>query len=281
MFFYTHERVPMTDEKSAFSLKTFFQPFEIRTFRSLVMIYLFAYITLDIVSTILQYYMYYMVNRKGETDLVIGTLLIVQIMMIPIIVILSNKYGKATIYRYSIFIWLAGTIMLAFFQATWPIWAIYVIAGIIGIGVGGCVVLPWAMFPDVTDVGELKFGYRTAGSFAGVMTFLRKSSAAIGIFIVGAVLQFAGYIKPIKEMVDGKLTETLQAQPDSIIHALQGIMLVFPLILLIPAFFVARSYPLDKDTHGKLRHYLEFKRGERSDNNLSETELEGLKKKLY
>ncbi len=280
MFFFTHERVPFTDEKSKFNFKVFFQPFEVKAFRKLVMIYLFAYLTLDIVSTIIQYYMSYMVNRKEETDFVIGTLLIVQIILIPVIVMLSNKYGKATIYKYSIFIWIAGTIMLAFFQASWPSWAIYVIAAIVGAGVGGCVVLPWAMFGDVTDVGELRFGYRTAGAFAGVMVFMRKASAAFGIFIVGAVLQASGYIKPIKEMVGGKLTEILQVQPDSVILALQGIILISPIVLLIPAFYAAHTYPLDKPTHDKLRSYLEFKRGERDDNNLSDTELEQLKSTL-
>ncbi|MFA9390959.1 MAG: MFS transporter [Prolixibacteraceae bacterium] len=280
MFYKTHERVTLTDDKSKFNWKTFLQPFQIKTFRLLVGIYLFAYITMDIVATVIQYYMYYMVNRKDETDMVIGTLLIVQIFMIPIVVLLSNKYGKATIYRYSLLIWLTGTILLAAYQPEWASWVIYAIAGVIGIGIGGCVVLPWSMFPDVTDVGELKFKYRTAGTFSGVMTFLRKFSAAIGIFIVGAVLQFAGYLKPVKEMVEGKLTETVQVQPESVIIALKGIVLIFPLILLIPAYFVAKKYPLDKETHENLKKHLEFKRGELEVDNLSPKELKDLETKL-
>ena len=280
MFFFTHERVPMGKTKSAFSWTTFFQPFQIKTFRLLVFIYLFAYITMDVVSTILQYYMYYFVNRKDETDFVIGTLLITQIVFIPLVVFLSNKHGKAVIYKYSILIWLLGTVLLAVFQASWPVWAIYVIVAVVGAGVSGGVVLPWAMFPDVTDVGELKFGYRTAGSFGGVMTFLRKFSSAIGIFLVGAALQLAGYIKPVKEMVNGKLTETLQEQPESVITALKLIVLVFPLILLIPAFFVASKYPLTSILHGKLRKHLEYKRGEKEKSDLTPEELEELKSKL-
>ena len=280
MFFFTHERVPITGQKSKFSWKTFFQPFQVRTFRYLVMIYLAAYITMDIVSTVIQYYMNYMVNRKEETDLVIGTMLIAQIVMIPVVVILSNKYGKAKIYRYSLLFWLLGTIVLAFYNANWSDYAIYVIAATVGIGVSGCVVLPWSMFPDVTDVGELKFGYRTAGAFSGVMTFLRKFSSAIGIFLVGAILHFSGYIKPIKSMVEGKLTETLQVQPESVIRALQLIVLLFPLALLIPAFFAAKKYPLDMNIHKKLRDHLEFVRGEVETDNLNSSELNELKSKL-
>ena len=280
MFFFTHERVPMSEKKSKFNWKTFFQPFQIKTFRILVVIYLAAYITMDIVATVIQYYMYYMVNRKEETDMVIGTMLIAQIVLIPIVVMLSNKYGKAKIYRYSLLFWLLGTIILSFYSAQWPIYAIYVIAAIIGIGVSGCVVLPWAMFPDVTDVGELKFGYRTAGAFGGVMTFLRKFSAAVGIFLVGAVLQFSGYIKPIKEMVEGKLTETIQTQPHSVIVALQSIVFIFPLILLVPAWFASKKYPLNQETHQKLIEHLEYIRGENEEDNLNSEELEQIKSKL-
>ena len=74
--------------------------------------------------------------------------------------------------------------------------------------------------------------------------------------------------------------ETLQAQPDSVITALQLIVFLVPVILLIPAFFAARSYPLDKRTHGKLRHFLEFQRGEKSTSNLSDEELESMKRLL-
>ena len=77
-----------------------------------------------------------------------------------------------------------------------------------GSGVVGCVVMPWSIFPDVTDVGELRFGYRNAGSFSGVLTFSRKFSGAIGIFAVGMILEFSGYLPPIKSMEEGRYVET-------------------------------------------------------------------------
>jgi Na+/melibiose symporter-like transporter len=144
----------------------------------------------------------------------------------------------------------------------------------------GCVVMPWSIFPDVTDVGELRFGYRIAGSFSGVLTFSRKFSGAIGIFTVGMILEFSGYLAPIQEMRDGHYTEILQQQPDSVITALQLIVFVVPVLLLIPAFFAARTYPLDKTTHGRLRRYLEFQRGQESTSNLTDEELADMKRRL-
>lgn len=280
MFFYTHERVPICGQKSKFELKAFLMPFKIKSFRKLVLMYFLAYLTMDVVAAVFQYYMLYFLDRKEEADFVIGTLLVVQIFLIPVVVMLANKYSKSIVYKYSILVWLFGALLLSAYQADWPPYAIYVISAIMGCGVTGCVVMPWAIFPDVTDVGELHVGYRISGSFSGVMTFTRKFSGAFGIFIVGIILEISGYLAPIKEVVDGKLTVTLQTQPDAVITALQLIVFVFPVCLLIPAYFAAKTYPLDQQTHQKLRTHLEFKRGERADDNLSAKELKEIKSLL-
>ncbi len=280
MFFFTHERVPMGPEKSRLHISTFLQPFQVRAFRMLILMYFLAYLSMDVVAAVFQYYMYYYLDRKSEADLVIGTMLVAQIVLIPAVVSLANRHGKALVYRYSIVVWLAGACLLALYQADWPDYAIYLIAALVGSGVVGCVVMPWSIFPDVTDVGELRFGYRNAGSFSGVLTFSRKFSAALGIFAVGMILEFSGYLPPIKAMVDGRYVETLQPQPDSVITALQLIVFLVPMVLLVPAFFAARRYPLDKATHGKLRRYLEYARGQEATSNLSEAEVESMKRLL-
>lgn len=151
---------------------------------------------------------------------------------------------------------------MAFFRPDWPGWGIYAIAALIGSGVVGCVVMPWSMFPDVTDVGELQFGHRVAGSFSCVMSFMRKLSGAIGIFAVGLVLQFSGYRPPLQQQVNGAYTEVLQTQPDNVVLALKLIVLVLPLLLLLPSFLIAGRYPLDRATHARLYQHLMYRRGE-------------------
>ena len=280
MFFFTHERVPVCGEKNKFELASFLRPFKIKSFRKLVMMYFLAYLTMDVVAAVFQYYMLYFLDRKDEADYVIGTLLVIQIFLIPVVVLLANKYSKSIVYKYSILIWLFGALMLSVYQQDWPPYAIYLISALMGCGVTGCVVMPWAIFPDVTDVGELHYGHRISGSFSGVMTFTRKFSGAFGIFIVGIILELSGYLAPVKTMVDGKLLVTLQTQPDAVVSALQMIVLIFPLVLLIPAYFAANSYPLDQKTHQKLRKHLEFIRGERQEDNLSAQELKAIKELL-
>jgi Na+/melibiose symporter-like transporter len=112
------------------------------------------------------------------------------------------------------------------------------------------------------------------------MTFSRKFSGAIGIFAVGMILEFSGYRPPLQDMQDGRFVEILQQQPASVITALQLIVFMVPMGLLIPAFLVARSYPLDKHTHSRLRRYLEYQRGEIEHSNLSDSELDAMKRLL-
>lgn len=94
------------------------------------------------------------------------------------------------------------------------------------------------------------------------------------------VLELYGYLPPIQQMQDGRYTETLQAQPDSVIWALQLIVFPVPIGLLVPAFLAARTYPLNKLTHNRLRRYLEFARAEKSTSNLTDDELQELKQRL-
>jgi len=277
IFFVCQERAPITDTKNKASFKLFVEPFKIRTFRLLVLIYLFAFFAMDLISSILAYYMKYYLLRIGELNYVLGTMLIVQIAFLPIVVKISNKIGKNKTFMMSASIWIVGAILLGMYSLSWPSWAIYVIAGIIGLGLCGCVVMPWLMFPDVTDVGELYFGERRSGSFGGIMTFMRKSSSAIGIFVISLILQFSGYRKPITQA--GK--EILQVQPESLIYALRIIVVAIPLLLLGIAIFLASKYPLSRKIHDRLSNYLNYKRGSSEKTDVSENELDNIKKTLF
>jgi Na+/melibiose symporter-like transporter len=149
-------------------------------------------------------------------------------------------------------------------------------AVVIGSGIAGCVVIPWTMYPDVTDAGELAFGRRTSGSFSGIMTFMRKFSSAIGIFIVSQILHFSGYIQPRDIEENGVIRKVMMQQPELVIAALKVIVVVFPIVFLILTFIMASRYPLSSSLHARLRVHLEYLRGE-SGEDLPADELKGIK----
>ena len=281
IFLKTNTRIEISKEpKTAFSIKEFVKPFKIKSYRYLMGIYLFSFLSMDLIATVFAYYMNYFLHRPLELNYVLGTLLIIQIFLIPLVIFFANKIEKKQTLQVSVVLWIAGILLLASLTPEWPGWTIYGIAVLMGSGIIGCIVAPWIMYPDVTDVGELAFGKRTAGSLSGIMTFLRKFSAAIGIFIVSQILDIAGYNQPVEKHLNGSTTKILQEQPEEVIIALKVIVGGFPLILLVFVYWFAKKYPITFDIHSRLSRYLEWKRGNLKSNPLNDTELKELESEL-
>ncbi len=84
IFLYAEERIIVKAQKVKFTFSEIFAPFKIRSFRILIGIYLSAFLTMDVVSAVFAYYMKYYLNRPGELNLVLGTMLITQIVLVPL-----------------------------------------------------------------------------------------------------------------------------------------------------------------------------------------------------
>lgn len=279
IFFVAKERVPVPHEKSKFDLSALLKPFRLRSFRILIAIYLFAFLAMDIVSTVFAYFMNYYLLRPDELNYVLGAMLITQIVLVPAVIKIATVKDKTFVLKYSVILWAIGAVLLGLMNTAWPVWSIYVIAVIIGAGIIGCVVMPWTMYPDVTDAGELAFGKRISGSFSGIMTFMRKFSSAIGIFIVSQILDIAGYIKPQDISENGVTKKLMMEQPETLITALKFIVIFFPLFLLGLVLFNTYRYPLNAAIHKRLRIQLDFQRGE-TEEGLDEQEVNEIRKKL-
>ena len=102
--------------------------------------------------------------------------------------LLSKGFAKPKLFRMGIPLYILGIICICLYPAGAPFWPVPLFCVIIGVGMSGCQLIPWIPFPDVVDVGELKLKERIAGSFSGIMTFIRKASSAIAIAITSWVL---------------------------------------------------------------------------------------------
>ncbi len=257
IFLFLKEKEGLHHEEK-FSIKTFIKPFKVKTFRRLVGLYIGAYITMDVVSAIIAYHLRYYYGRPEDITIVLGILLLSVVASLPVIVVYgANKLGKGKTFAIGAVIALIGVITLAFLPRTVPSFVIYIVAVIAGIGLAPCTVMPWLMFPDATDAGELAFKMRNAGSFSGIMTFVRKLASAIGIFIVGLIIDLGGYVQPLTEQVDGNWVTTYFVQPESVFVAFKAVVAVVPTILLVFGIILALKYPLNKVRHQKLRLHLD------------------------
>ncbi len=269
---------PSLHTRTRFSFKTFLQPIRIRSFRILVLIYIGAFITIDILAVLYAYFMTYVLARPEDLTLILGTLIVTQIFAIPFYTLISRRLGKNRTFFLAVIVWIVSVVVLSNVGAQWPLWAIMIVCVFLGFGLCGGAMLPWAMFPDTTDVGELVYKRRIEGSFSGIMTFFRKASSAVAIFIVSLVLEASGYIQPETPAIAaaGVVSPQTAVQPDSVITAIRVLISAAPICFLSIAAAAALRYPLTAELHGKLRRYLT----RRKEDSSAEEELEELKAKL-
>lgn len=280
IFFKCKERPELLKPPEPWSFrKLFIDPLKIRTTRMLIGLYVAAYVAVDLLSVIFVYFMTYYLGR-GDANFVLGTALIVQVFTMPLYALLARKLGKRSSYLISLVIWSFFMVFIWFITPDLPSWVMYVVAAGIGCGMAGAVFLPWAMFPDVADVGEFVFGERRDGTFSSYMTFARQATTAIATTLVSFALDLAGYVKPLVVTVDGVIQRINQVQPEGVITTIRVMLSFSPLIFLALGIYLAVRYPLSEKVQQRLRGYLSYMRGEAKTANLNAQELQDLHKKL-
>ncbi|PNR97906.1 MFS transporter [Petrotoga olearia] len=273
VFLFTKEREEFSKEKSTFNFfNMFFEPFKIKSFRLLIAMYLLAYLSIDVVSTIFAYYTKYYIGNEGLLPIALGALFITEIIFIPFYAFIAKKTSKNISYILGALVWCVAGFILFTLPPDVTMFHIILMAAIIGAGVSAVAVMPHTIFGDVTDVAELKFGKREEGTLSGLMTFVRKVASGLAVAGVTFSLGLAGFINPI----DG----VEQPQPESFLFALRFIISFVPIILLILGIIAAVRYPLNSKRHEKLREYLEAKRENETIKEELEKEIIELKKEL-
>lgn len=230
------------------------EPLQVRSFRLLIGMHLTAYLTVDVLSSLFAYYATYYLQRPGMLNLLLGSVVISQILFLPAYTRLSQRLSKGGAWAVGALVTVLGTAALYLVRPDSPAWLLYSLAAWVGAGLSGACMLPWAIFPDVTDVGELAFGERREGSFSGLMTFFRKVASAVALFIVSLVLDLAGYVAP--ETAGG----AVQVQPESFLQASRLLLSFLPLLLLGLGLVAATRFPLSPERHLRLRAHLEHRR---------------------
>jgi oligogalacturonide transporter len=240
----------------------FIEPFRNRTFVYTLAMYLFAFVAIDTVSTIVAYFVKYYLQRSSEVSFVNGTLLVAQVFSLPFYVALSRRTSKVRGYILGLVIW-AVAMLLSFLlsPSAAPFW-VYVFAAVVGLGTGGIVVMIYAIFPDIPDVDELHSGERREAIYSALVTFVRKFSSALAIFAVSNAIGWAGYVPPVQETVDGATRLIEQPQSEAFLLVLRLIFMFLPIVLLAFALLFAVRFPLTPELHRRLNALLAKQRAD-------------------
>ena len=253
----TRERKEFQRKLQPFSWReSFLDPFLNRTFTGALMMYLLAFVAIDTVSSIIIYFMKYYLLRGGEANYVSGTLLVVQVIALPLFVWLSGKLGKQKAFLIGASMWAILMLVSLAIAPNLPVALIYIFAGLVGVGTGGVVVTMYAIFPDIPDVDELRTKQRREGIYSAMVTFMRKLSSALALFLVSQAIGWSGYIPPVQQVVNGATSLIDQVQPQTFITVLRIIFAIVPTVLVGTAAYFALRYPLTPELHRRLNQIL-------------------------
>lgn len=156
----------------------------------------------------------------------------------------SKRFGKKAVYFMGMTVWIIAEIGLFLLQPG-QVWLMYVLAVMAGFGVSTAYLIPWSMMPDVIELDELQTGQRREGIFYGFMVLLQKVALALGLFIVGWVLQESGFLETIAG-------QPQPIQPDSALWAIRVLVGPAPLVVLIIGLVLAYFYPITKEVHAEI-----------------------------
>ena len=243
---FVRERVDAPNEKKHFSVKEIVEPLQVRPFRQLVGMYLGQSLCMDVFSTGVAIFAMYVTKPKGSTTVFLGIFIAVQLCAFPIINKLIKRVDVNKIYGFGLPLSILALIAFAIFGSN--LYAAYVCVFFVALGFAGAQLTSWIMFPHAVDAGELLLGKRQSGGCSAIMTFARKSSSALVIFLFSLVLQFTGYDKDA-------LTQPLSAQ-----NGIKYVMAFTCIIFMLLGFIMAKRYSLSIEKNKKIERYLTYER---------------------
>jgi Na+/melibiose symporter-like transporter len=276
---FSKERLPVPKEKEVFSFKDFVKPLKLKSFVYLVVMYFAAFTCMDLITTNIIYFADYGLSITFNSFLILAVIMVSYAATIPLHNKLMRTKSKAFLFRMGIPLYIVGIVFMCMYPSFFPDWLLFPVAVLIGVGMSGCQLLPWYIFPDIVDIGELKFGNRNAGSFSGIMTFIRKTTSAVAIGISGWVLQFSGFKPPVTDSLTGEVEEF--AQTEGAVLGLRLVIMIPVILLTAAAFIVSLKLKISPERSKLVSRALSAKAKGESLDDADERELDKIKKDCF
>lgn len=128
-------------------------------------------------------------------SLIIGTATVGILVSAPALTAISKRIGKQNTYSLSVAVYVVTNVCWYFVTPGAPV-VLFIILGIAsGIGGGGMMLIAQSLLADVMADDRARNGYSREGVYAGFYTTIEKLSYALGIVLVGSLLQAFGYVQ--------------------------------------------------------------------------------------
>lgn len=248
VFFGTRERPEFMQQEQPSFRKSLRSAAGNRPFLFGLGIYLFTWVAMTILETILLYFIKYGVEREAQSDLIMATIFVVAILVLPLWEWISRKLNKRKAYIVGIAFWAVVQLVLVTLTPASPLSLLLFLCVLAGIGVSAAHVLPWSIMPDAIEWGEMKSGERHEGMFYSLLTLVQKIASSIAIPLALLVLDATGYIP------------NSAAQPESAVFGIRIVAGPIPAVLLCMGILFAIFYPLGRERYTEIAQELEARR---------------------
>lgn len=248
-----HERLE-NPQPPALSYKEQLQvAFRNRAFLYVIGIYLCSWLAVQNTVTIIPYFVkdWMGLGDQDFTQVVIAVQ-VTSLVMLFIWSRVSQWVGKRRVYFMGITLWIVAQVGLFLLQPGQIGW-MYGLAVLAGFGVSTAYLIPWSMIPDVIELDEWETGQRREGVFYSFMVLLQKMALALGLFLVGQILQASGF-------VTSPTGEAPPVQPESALFAIRLMVGPLPAVVLVIGLVLAYFYPITREVHAELVLRLESRR---------------------
>lgn len=248
----TFEReIIIPEEESRFNLKeiitNFFTTLKNRSFRMHLGMYIFAFVSLDAINSILFFYLNYYLHTPQLKPVATAALFGSEVLVVGIYIYIANKIGKARSFQIGLTIAILAFISLNFLTpANASLYTVIAFFAFIGIGFSAGNVMPFAILPEVVDVDELITSKDRAGTYAGFMTFVRKFTQGVIVLPgLGFCIDLIGYNPELK--VQAAFTEM----------GFKYLLVIVPIVVNLIAILFSLKYKVTPKTHKILKKEIE------------------------
>ena len=248
VFFGTRERPEFMNLKQPGLVESIRDSLQNRPFIFSAVIYLFTWVTVDILETFLLYFIKYVVNRESNSDLIMATIFIVAIIALPLWVWTSRRLNKRLAYIIGMVFFGAVLLVMINLTSTTPLYLLLILCVLAGIGVSAAHIIPWSIIPDAIEYGELKTGERHEGMFYSLISLSQKVASSVAIPLALLVLDRTGYIPNSTQ------------QPASAVQGIRILAGPIPAAMMCIGILFAILYPLGRERYTQIARELEDRR---------------------
>lgn len=247
-FFGTRERPEFQQQSTQPLGESLKAAFKNRPFIFAMFIFLFTWAAVNLVQSMMLYFLKYRMNLEDESDLIMGTVFVTALLTLPLWEWASRHTDKRKAYIGGMVFLSTVLTILAFLSPSAELAFVLLLAFLAGIGVAGVHVLPWSMIPDAVEWDEYETGSRHEGMFYSLVTLLRKVASAIALPSMLWILEASGFVS------------NSPTQSESAIKAIIGLTGPGPAFFMFLGIIFALFYPLSRERHTHIRRELEARR---------------------